>query len=193
MSLELTKQLVALQRQVDNLIKPEVPLGMSLVSETVLSIAAASVTFTSIPQGFRHLMIMAQARTDTAGELDTVALRFNGDTGASYDYSAVQNGTFSATRAATRIVNGFCEGAGSRSNCFSFIQTYISAYSRSDMEKYMYARGGVFGDLSADADLFYISTYGHWNSFAPITSVTILNLAGPNFIALSRFQLYGVM
>lgn len=167
---------------------------MSLISETVLSVAAASVTFTSIPQGFRHLMMMAQVRTDQASELDTVIFRFNGDTGSNYDYSAIQNGTFSATsRAVTFIVAGFSEAANSRANCFSLVQTYISAYARNDMEKYTSSYGGAFGNLSADADLFYIYAYGHWRSFAPITSITILPTPGPNFIALSRFQLYGIM
>ncbi len=193
MSDELVRRLNDLQRQVENLIKPEVPLGMSLISETVLASNAAGVIFSSIPQGFRHLMIMAHARSSAVAELDALIMTFNSDGGANYDYSQLQNAAFSANRAQTHITAGIIEAASSRANCFSFVQVFISNYISTSAEKYTNGYGGAFGNLSADADLFFLQAYGHWRNTAAITTVGLFPITGPNFVSGSRFQLYGIM
>ena len=168
-------------------------LSNAFISETILSASAASVTFSNIPQGFRHLMILAQARSDQAAEIDTLICRFNGDTGSNYDYSQIQNGVYSATRPATFVTCGFTEAANSRAAAYSLTQVVISAYSRAGIDKYSSGYGGCFGNLSADADLFYLTVYGHWRNTNVITSVTLSLTPGPNFVSGSRFQLYGIL
>lgn len=197
MSDDLIKQVVALQRQVDGLVKPEVPLGMSLIVETVLAASATGITFSSIPQGFRHLMIVAQVRTDAVAETDGLFLRLNGDTGGNYDWerltanSATLTGL--ATRAATSIQFGLSEGASSLATNFSPTFGYIFGYTNTANSKWTISANAVFGDVSADADLFLQLRAGRWRSAAAVTSVILGPSTGPNFVSGSRFQLYGIM
>ncbi len=193
---ELVKRINNLQRQVDGLIKPEVPLGMSLIAESVLGASAASVTISSIPQGFRNLMLVSQARTDVAAENDGVLVRFNGDASAIYDWERLTSNSATltgvATRAATSIQLGICEGASSRASNFSPTLGYVFGYALSTAEKWTLSTNAAFGDVSADADLFLQIRAGRWRSTAAITSILFLPLTGPNFVSGSRFQVYGI-
>lgn len=194
---EVYKQLTALQKQIDNLVKPETPVpGLSFIVETVLTGTAASVTFGDIPQTFRHLQLVCQARSDRATESDQVLLRFNGDTGANYDFQFItaNSATVSslATRAATSIQVGLAEAANSRAANFAPIIIFIPGYVRGGAERWILSQAGVFGDVSADTDLFMRDYRGRWRDTDPITSITILPNVGPNFVSGSRFQLYGI-
>lgn len=170
--------------------------GPALISETTLSGSAASVTFSGIPQIFRHLMLMSQARTDAVAETDVVLLRANGDTGPSYDAQvlSVNNATLTGAvgRAGTFFGIGRAEGASSRASNFAPTQVWIYAYSLSDREKWLYGLSANFGDASADADLREEWRSGRWRNTTPISSITLLPNTGPNFVSGSRFQLYGV-
>lgn len=170
--------------------------GPALISETALSANAASVTFSNIPQIFRHLELTCQVRTDLAAEADNVQLRFNGDSSASYDRErlSANNVTVSsaAARGGTADQIGICEAANSRANNFSPITTRIYGYSRSDCEKWTLSHSATFGDVSADTDLQIQQRGGRWRSTGPITSIILLPVTGANFVSGSRFQLYGL-
>ncbi len=175
----------------------EQPLsGPALISETTLTATATSVTFSAIPQIFRHLMVVCQARTDAAAETDLVLLRFNSDTGNNYDIQAlaVNNATLTGAvaRANSSIGIGRTEAANSRASNFSPTQFWVYGYSRTDAEKWAIGLAANFGDVSADADLREEYRSGRWRNTTAISSMTILPSAGPNFVSGSRFQLYGV-
>lgn len=193
---DVYKQLTALQKQMDNLVKPEVPLGLSFISETVLSGTAASVTFSSIPQIYRHLRLIIQARTSVAAETDLVLLRFNGDSGANYDVQvlAINAATLTgvAARGNTSIGLGRAEGANSRADNFSPTQGWVYGYALTNREKWANGLSASFGDVSADADLREEYRTGRWRNTAVITSLTLLPNTGPNFVSGSIFQLYGL-
>lgn len=53
-------------------------------STQVVTASVASVTFSSIPSGFKHLYISWQARSDTAATTAILYLRINGDSGNNY-------------------------------------------------------------------------------------------------------------
>lgn len=172
-------------------------LSMAFISETVLSASAASVTFSNIPQDFRHLMIAASCRVDTAAERDNIAVRFNGDSGANYDTQSIfgtsATPTASATRGAASLPVGSAEAANSRGNAFGPNWIWIFQYSAAGIEKQTISFFSTFGNLSTDADLFAIFRAGNWRNLNVITSITILPSTGPNFVSGSRFQLYGIL
>lgn len=192
---ELVKQVALLQRQVDGLIKPEVPLGLSLISE--LTSVSSSMSFTSIPSGFRHLLIVGRMRVDTAAEADEVKVQFNGDTGSNYDFQQLygNGGTAAAStiRATTSIFALRSEAANGRANVFAAGICFIFGYSISGVEKTILSLNQTFGDLSADADVLVALRSGLWRNTAVITSIAISPNAGPNFVTGTRFQLYGIM
>lgn len=194
--IDLVKEIALLQKQVDGLIKPEVPLGMSLISETVFAASAVSVTFSSIPQGFRYLVLLFAARTDRVAEVDTALLRFNGDSSASYGSQSLvgNSATASATaaRGATSISVATTEAASSRASTNGPGIIFIFDYARA-FEKRVISMSGAFGDMSADADLFLVVRNGYWQNTIAITSLALLPSLGTNFVTGSRFSLYGVM
>jgi len=194
--IELVKQIADLQKRVDGLIKPEVPLGVSLIQENVLVANNTSIAMSSIPQGFRHLMLIVQARTDAVGESDGLHIRFNGDTSASYDYELLTANSVTvssaATRAATSIQFGQSEGGNSRASNFSPSIGYVFRYSLSTIEKWTLSQNAAFGNVSADTDLFLQLRAGRWRDSTIIQQITFLPLIGPNFVAGTRFQIYGI-
>ena len=195
--IELVKQIADLQRQVDGLIKPEVPLGMSLISETVLSASAASIAFSSISDRFRHLILFTWARGDDAGAADEILLRFNGDSAGNYDWQQVFVSSTSitalASRAATSSRSTTSEGGGSFADTFSPGVMFIINYADATAQKAFVTLSGRSGDLSANTQLALFARYGHWRSTAAITSITLIPSIGANFVSGSKFSLYGVL
>lgn len=192
---ELVKQISLLQRQVDGLIKPEVPLGLSLISE--LTAVSSSMSFTSIPSGFRHLLIVGRMRVDTSAEGDEVKVQFNGDTGGNYDFQQLYGNSATAAastiRATTSILALRSEAANSRADVFAAGICLVFGYSISGVEKTTLSINQTFGNLSADADLLVLLRSGLWRNTAIITSIALSPNTGPNFVTGTRFQLYGIM
>lgn len=197
MNLErLMDRLGQIERELKELKKqPETPLGLSLIATQ--SGSGTSIAFSDISQNYRHLMLIGNARSSVAAENDGLLLRFNGDTGSNYDWQRMtaNNATLSGAvgRGVTSIQVGAIEGANSRGDSFSPVHIHIYLYSQAAVyEKYTISHNVFFGDVSADADMFFQSRGGRWRSTAAITSITLLPLTGPNFVGGSGFQLYGV-
>lgn len=194
--LELVKWITRLQRQVDLLIKPEVPLGMSLMARTVLAASATSVSFSSIPQGFRHLQLLIQARTDAVAEVDNALLRINGDTGTNYDSERIAaDGTAIAaatTRATATSLVCLTEAANSRADNFSGGFILIFGYSAA-RDKHVLSLSASYGDVSADTDLHLAVRGLRWRDTSVITDLALVPNTGANFVSGSHFALYGVM
>lgn len=170
-------------------------MGMSLIDLQAGS--GISIAFSDIPQSYRHLMLIGNVRSSVVAENDGLLMQFNGDTGSNYDWQrlTVNNATVTGAvgRGVTSIQVGAIEGASSRAASFSPVHIYIYLYSQAaSYEKYTLSQNTFFGDVSADADMFYQSRGGRWRSTAAITSITLMPLTGPNFVAGSGFQLYGV-
>lgn len=172
-------------------------LATAFISETVLSAVAASVTFSNIPQGFRHLTLQLWVRTASAAEADNIIMRFNGDVGTNYDTIQTQgNGvtmTVTSARATASPLVGGSEAANSRAFNFSPIAIQIPHYSLGGIEKKWIALSSIFGDRSADTDLFNLSRVGAWRNTNVITSIVFTANSGANFVTGSRFQLYGIL
>jgi len=170
-----------------------------LISETVLTGNAASVTFTSIPQGYRHLVLVFSARTDRAAEEDQIDVRLNGDAGANYDWLQIKGDVgvgvaTSGARAASSMRLASCEGANSAANGFTGGHIQFDYYATADRLKTGYGPGsGIFGDVNADTDLHLKIRYGHRRNAAATTAIALFPQTGLNFVAGSRFTLYGVL
>lgn len=173
-------------------------LSTAFIAETILSASAASITFSSISQGFRNLLLITMARTDAVAESDAIRFEPNGDTSADYDrlFLTVNSAGVSATatRGATTAANlALIEGASSRGNNFSPGFTILFGYSITNQEKWFINLSVAFGDVSADTDLAGRYFLGRWRNKNPITSLVLVPNTGPNFVSGSRFQLYGVL
>ena len=175
------------------------PGQSQVIDETELTDAAASIAFSSIPAGFRRLILIVEARTDRADEADGVLVQFNSDAGSNYDYirfyaSSATAATVSAARATTSIMIGQGEAASSRASNWAPCEATIYNYAETDREKWVSTGiAGRMGDVSADADIVAGWQYGRWRDTDAITGITILPQVGPNFVAGTKATLYGVL
>ncbi len=169
----------------------------SLISETTLSSPTGSVTFSAIPQNFKSLVLVMSVRSSQATEGDSSAIRFNGDTGANYDwvlwdYSTAAGG--GAYRAQTCAIGGITEAANSTASAFSGNIVFIPNYADANIFKsVMPLPSSNFGNVSADTDCSMRLTSGKWRSTAPITSIVVYPYTGPNWATNCIFQLYGIL
>lgn len=168
-----------------------------LIAETTLGASAASVTFNNVPQTYRTLWLFAEARTDRVAESDTVLWQANADGGANYDrvlfYAQITTHGQGGARAQTSGYVGVCEGASSRAANFGPMivawEDYASAIIEKTCEVPLSARAG---DRSLDTDVEEYFMASWWRSTAAITRLDFLPLVGPNFVAGSKFTLYGI-
>lgn len=173
------------------------PFGRSaLIAETILSGSVASVTFASIPQTFRHLVLYFNARGDVAGSQDVLGIRFNADGAGNYDHILLRgnNGaassisTFAATSASLARFSGNTATAGVFGGGVIFFPNYTSANFNKlglGISLDMAATGAVSSELT-----FY---GGQWRNTTATTSITGLPILSANFLANSIFALYGIL
>lgn len=164
------------------------------IAETTLSVAAASIDFSSIAADWSHLMIDFYGRGDAAVTATSCLLRFNADTGANYDYERVYGegaavAAAEALAATSLLVVGRLPGASAPANVFGAgaitVPYYASANQKTMHAAGMGKRGVAAGDLGVEA----IS--GFWRNVAAITQITLLPASG-NFAIGTRATLYGM-
>lgn len=157
------------------------------ISEQVVSGATASITFSSIPQGFRHLLLIWRARSDNAAA-QILNMQVNGDAGANYSQQVT---TYTGATIATAQSAGLTSGrVGVISDSAQSVQSsgdiWIRDYAVS--LNHMAESRNARNDVTAFGGEMAIVRHGG----APnvISSITLAPAAG-NF-ALATFTLYGV-
>jgi hypothetical protein len=156
-----------------------------LIQSQVLSSDVSSVTFSSIPQTYKHLEIRWVARTSVSSTQVEMSLRLNGSTSTYRMHMLRADGSsvFGINDSANAIllsVNG-----SSAANVFTSGITTLLDYSSSSKNTTVRSLYGVhagFRRIALESGLF-IDT-------SPITSITLA--AGSSTGAESRFSLYGI-
>ena len=157
----------------------------------VLGSSASSVTFSSIPQGYTDLVLVAYANGTGAGFQDISVRVGNGsvDTGTNYSWTDVY-GTGSAAGSYRNSNVSYCNlgyinGTTVGSTSYSFSKINFMNYSNTTTYKTMLSPSFVsIGDSINSA-------VGLWRSTAAINIITLFPNAN-NFSAGSTFTLYAV-
>jgi hypothetical protein len=167
-------------------------------TRTVVGSPVASVTISSIPGTYQHLMLVLEIRTDNAAANDSLILRFNADATAANYYtqysvaSAAANTVAEVLGAASTGIllnNAGVGNTGSAGNGHAviFIKNYASTTMRRTVTYQSYIHGGNTTGL-----LKMTVGGGDWtNTTNAITSLTFLPNAGTNISANSAYELYG--
>ncbi len=166
--------------------------GFTQISSQVLGSAAASVTFSSIPGTYTHLMLNIIARGSQATAFVGVSLQFNADTNAHYDQTEVfaSGGTGGAQQnlAQSSIFIGNIPGStATASNAGSF-SINIPGYAQTTFFKSINGVGNYNNQAST---LQVFADGGQWRDTSAITSIVVAAGAG-NFVIGSQFTLYGL-
>lgn len=164
-----------------------------LISEVVTTGSQATVAFSSISSAYRDLEIRVRARGTASATNAFVLARFNGDTGANYDWEDMHafGSTVSAVQgvADTSLFLSIIPAATAPSNAAGIIDTAIADYRGTTFYKALTSRSAVQIGTGGSTQGAYL-TGGLWRSTSAITSITILLGAG-NFVDGSVVSLYG--
>jgi len=169
------------------------------VVQYTLAAPAASVAFAALPQTFRDLAFVIQARTTRVSTVDSIYWQANGDGGQVYSYHNVYGNNnaaagVSAILAANGAVVGYCDAANSIAGAYGGSQVIFPNYRSTTILKQAWGYGGNIGTPSS-ATIYA----GHFDSMwtpaviAAITSLIFFPVVGPNFAAGSIFALYGIL
>lgn len=155
------------------------------LANITLASNATSVTFSSISQSYRDLVLIASASL-TSGT-GNMTLRFNSDSGTNYTGasmegtgSAAQSGFFSSSQFYININNGSIY----TSRGIDIVN--IMDYSVTDKHKTVLARGSGLGTGQSVG-----GNAGRWANTAAITTIQVL-AGGATYAAGSTFALYGI-
>lgn len=151
-----------------------------------------SVTFSSLG-AYTHLDLIWMGRGDTANISVLLKVIFNGDTGANYDSTAVYgNGSAGGTQvfgAVSADIGALPAATGDANMCGAGVLRIFNY------------RGTTFHKRATSNENFQRSTINPgqvtrqyaigWRNTAAITSITV-SLSADNFVAGSKFSLYGI-
>ena len=150
---------------------------------TVTGSAAASVTFSSISQGYTDLIVIFNG-TGTSGSTNDIGLRLNGDTGTNYSNTLIYG-------------SGSVAGSGRHTGLTFFRGWYLSStvqttcifnvmnYSNTTTFKTVIGRSNI---SNAEVD----AAVGLYRSTSAITSLSLTPQGGASFTVGSTFSLYGI-
>ena len=167
-------------------------------ARTVLGSNAASVTISSIPATYQHLLLILEITSDAAASLADVLLRFNADATSANYYSQYKTGVSTAVTSAEEVAtrSGIYLKAAAKGATFStgnaqtiiFIGNYASSTMRRSLSYHSYVHGS-----DSSGNLFSASGGGDWtNAAAAINSITFLPQTGSNIVTGSAYTLYGL-
>ena len=165
----------------------------SLATVTVPSGGAASVSFTGIPNTYKHLQIRAIGRTTNTGTSGNPEIKFNGDTSAS-NYTlhilygdgstAASYGSGTGGGSDSQITSGSSAGA----NIFGAAIIDILDYASTN--KYKTVRSLTGADLNGSGTMRLYSNL--WLNTSAISSITFTPTSSAIYSQYSQLALYGV-
>lgn len=166
--------------------------AIALITDTTLGSPAADITFSSIPGTYKHLLILAQARSSNAAAT-VLSCQLNADTGSNYDFQILQADSTSLsgsrTLATTSIRAGVMAGTNNTAAAGAsaiHIPNYAgTTFHKSLLSQTHYRNAASFADLQLENEV------GVWRSTSAITSVKLFGSSG-NLDTGTRMTLYGI-
>ena len=164
----------------------------SIATYTVGGTAQTSITFSSIPQTFKHLQLRTLVRSSTGASPENLAyVRFNSDTGNNYAHhfllgtGAVAASTGQASIPYIPLIDS--SNSGTLANVFAATVADILDYTNTNKNTTARSLAGI--DANGSGAMFLCS--GFWNNTAAVTSITIVP-EKTSFVEFSSFALYGI-
>ena len=165
----------------------------ALATVTVPSGGAASVTFSGIPTGYKHLQIRSLSHA-SSGSQPAMLLRLNSDSGASYAWHGLEGNGSSAyayAMGAANTASYIYSVAGTAFNASTFSGHVIDLLDYSSLSKNKTIRSLGGNDNNGNGYISFNS--GLWmNSSTAVTSLTFTIDGGASFTQYSQFALYGI-
>jgi hypothetical protein len=164
------------------------PNMVAIETVTVPSGGAANIEFTSIPQTYTDLVVVASMRKTGAAIHGNVFLKFNSS--SSNFSSRWLQGNGASASSVTITSNLIVEGVGNNATASTFgnFQIYIPNYTSANNKSFSVDAVGENNATTAYAEL----VAGLWSNTAAITSLSLDDGGGADFAEFSSATLYGV-
>jgi hypothetical protein len=170
-----------------------IPSDFELIQSVILTSDTANVTFSSIPSTpYKHLQLRAVMRSTRAAATDSLRMSLNGDSGTNYvSHRLVGNGTTVTSAASTGDniwdIDAFPGNTDTSGSFGLLIMDILDAFNTNKNTTIRHHATRI-----GSANQLVRLTSGLWLSTAAITSITLDQNVGPNWLAGSRFSLYGI-
>lgn len=171
----------------------------SIMTSTVGSGGASSITFSVIPSTYKHLQIrlLAQTNRGTYG-IDQMYMRFNGDSGSNYSWHGVigqGSGTPVTSANATQTLIQVGDGSIGTTTGGTFGAGVVDILDYGNTSKYKTLRSltgvDINGTIAGYGGWIALNS-GLWQSTSAISSIVITPAVGSLFAQYSHFALYGI-
>lgn len=156
----------------------------ALATVTVPSGGAASITFTGIPTGYKHLQI--RAIYETVSFADNIGMTLNGSTVLSRMHYLTGNG--SSASAGSTTSNLLTLQAGYSTTDYYGMVIDILDYQNTNKNKTVRVLGGV--DFNGSGTIFMSSAL--YETTSAVSSLSLQGFGGQTIAQYSSFALYGV-
>lgn len=172
--------------------------GYELIQTTVLGSNTATVTFSNINTytQYEHLQLRITARSDRNSDQDTLNIRLNNDSSTTYR-THILKGTGSAVESTTETFTGSflalkIPDATQGANIYAAAVIDLLDFSNASKNTTMRLFGGYDNTAFVGLPEDIVLKSGLYPSAAAITQISFLSATGSNFVAGSRFSLYGI-
>ena len=153
-----------------------------LIEEKVLSSAAPSVTFNSIPGTYKDLVLEV---TGFGVSNQFFLWRVSNDSGSNYSRTyMLGNGTTASSSRDSNIAQGYAE-FGTSSTALGTASVQFMSYANTNVNKTVLTRGG-------DAGTNTVAGVYLWRSTAAINRIDVLGNGGTNIGSGTTLRLWGV-
>jgi hypothetical protein len=162
---------------------------------TVGSTGTSSITFSNIPNTYKHLQIRMLTKSDAGGTTgnDNIYIRYNSDTGSNYSWHYLAGSGSAASNGGSPNSSWLLSGKLGNSNVaniFGVSIVDILDYSNTNKYKTQKALSGIELNGVQNSNMYFSS--GSWRNNNAITSITIINGDVTNWVQNSQFALYGI-
>lgn len=165
----------------------------TLISSSILSTAAGSFTFSSIPTTYNNLLIKTSTRASGSDYRIFGALRFNSDTANNYSDTYLEKADNTPLSSRHNDIsfsyNIESPAALATADVFNSGEIYIPNYTLSEYKQYSEF---TVGEIATTLNQHSVSVADLWRNTAAITSITLFPGGGWNFVSGSSFYLYGI-
>jgi hypothetical protein len=161
---------------------------MKIIQRIELTGSQALIELTSIPQTFTDLVLLFSGRSARSADFEEYRIYFNGvNTNLSTRYLEGNGGSASTSTTANGFI-GIGNSSTSTANTFGSTYVYIPNYAGSTAKDYLADNISETNGTTGYQEI----VAGLWNQTAAITSITLTNGTGSNWLAGTSATLYGI-
>jgi hypothetical protein len=164
----------------------------SIATTTVGAGGQTPITFSDIPQTYKHLQLRIMSRDARSATANNLLARFNGDTASNYStHNLIGDGSSAISEgyaSQTEMLFGFSTSNSATANIFGISIVDILDYANTN--KYKTVRALMGADQNGSGSLRMWSN--NWRSSSAVTSITLYAQTTPNISQYSSFALYGI-